>query len=231
MALKRNQVDHEYQILEIVRDNPGGVTVSDIVTLTKFSRNTVSKYVSVLEVKGEIFSKKIGAYRLYFATKRSFIPLDLALSYYKSLISRFKKYFPHQEEMAKKIGKEAAGDIKFTFSPNVFKQMKGLKDIPLSRVLLESFKTYYPVFDIFQPEIEISIVYIDPKEKKATFRFQNSKFLEDSDDFSYHIHIMSGIAEEIIKKGLKGEVECNVKELHIGNNKEESYFDIDIQIK
>ena len=135
------------------------------------------------------------------------------------------------ESMAKTIGKEAAKKIKFTFSPNVFKRMKELKDTPLSRVHLESFKTYYPVYDIFQPEIEISIVHIDPKEKQATFRFSNSKFLEDSEDYSYHIHIMSGITEEILSTGLRTDVSCNVKELHVSDKKGESYFDVVIQLK
>ncbi|MFX1266812.1 MAG: winged helix-turn-helix transcriptional regulator [Promethearchaeota archaeon] len=79
MVNKRNAINHEFIILECIRDNPGGVTVSDIANFTKFSRNTVSKYVSILELKKQIFSKKVGAYRLYFAVKKSFIPFKTAI--------------------------------------------------------------------------------------------------------------------------------------------------------
>jgi len=183
-----------------------------------------------LEAKEQIFGKKIGAYRLFFTTKRNYIPLELAISYYKALISRFKKYIPDTGDLAKKIGKEAINDIKFTFGPNVYKQMKSLKDNPISRVHLESFKSFYPVYDPFSPDIEISIVNIDPKGKSATFRFKNSPFLDDTKDFDYHIHIIAGITEGILERELKANVLCEIKEIHPSENKEDAYFDIIIKL-
>ena len=216
--------------MECIRDSPGGVTASDIVKFTKFSRNTVSKYVAVLEVKNQIFNKKIGAYKLYFTTKRSHIPLELAISYYKALISRFKKYIPDTGGLAKKIGKEAVTDIKFTFGPSILKQMKSLKDNPISRLHLESFKSFYPVYDPFSPDIEISIIKIDPQGNSATFRFKNSPFLSDTKDFDYHIYIICGITEGILERELKTGVSCEVKEIHPSRRKEDAYFDIIIKL-
>jgi len=230
MVNKRNTINHEFIILESIRDNPGGVTVSDIANFTKFSRNTVSKYVSILELKKQIFSKKVGAYKLFFALKKSYIPFKTAISYYKALLSKIKKYYPNIEEMAKKIGKEAMKDIKFSFGPNVYKQLKTLKDHPISRIHLESFKNFYPVYDIFQPNIEISILKIDQEEKSATYRFKNSLFLENSDDFIYHIYIMCGITEGILNMVLKTEVICNIEQVYISNEKENSFFDISIKM-
>ncbi|MFX1497233.1 MAG: hypothetical protein ACFFBH_06885 [Promethearchaeota archaeon] len=230
MNEKKVGINHESEILECIRDNPSGATVSDIVNSTSFSRNTVSKYVSILEVKKEIFGKKVGAYRLYFATKKRYIPLEFAISYYKALISRFKKYIPNTEDLAKKIGKEAVEDVKFTFAPNIYKQMKALKDNPISRVHLESFKNFYPVYDPFSPEIEISIINFDPEGKSATFRFKNSPFLSDTSEFDYHIYIICGITEGILERELKAKVVCKIKEIHPSINKEEAYFDIMINL-
>lgn len=227
---KKNTINHEFEILECIGHNPGGVTVSDIANFTKFSRNTISKYVSILELKKQIFSKKIGAYKLFFTTKRSYIPLELAISYYKALISRFKKYIPNTEGLAKKIGKEAVNDIKFTFGPSVLKQMRSLKDNPISRVHLESFKSFYPVYDPFSPEIEISIIDIDPKGKSATFRFKNSPFLLDTKDFDYHIYIIAGITEGILERELKMDVLCEIKEVNPSKRKENAYFDIIVKL-
>lgn len=227
---KDQKIDYENEVLECIRNHPGGITVSDIAKFTGFSRNTVSKYVTVLEVKKTIFQKKIGVYNLYFTTKKSYIPFEFATSYYKALISRFKKYLPETEELAKRVGREAVNDIKFSFGPNVYKQLKSLKDVPISRLHLESFKNFYPVYDIFQPNIEISTLNIDLEGKNATFRFKNSLFLEDNEDYTYHIYIMCGITEGILARELKSDVSCSVKEIHVGENKSESYFDILIQI-
>ncbi|MFW9971158.1 MAG: MarR family transcriptional regulator [Candidatus Odinarchaeota archaeon] len=227
---KNRMKNHEFVILEYIRDNPGGVTVSDIANFTKFSRNTVSKYVAVLEAKNQIFSKKVGAYKLYFTTKRSYIPLELAISYYKALISRFKKYIPETEGLAKKIGKEAVTDIKFSFGPSILKQMRSLKDNPISRVHLESFKNFYPVYDPFSPEIEITIVDIDPNGKSATFRFKNSPFLLNTNEFDYHIYIICGITEGILERELKTKVSCEVKKIQPSEKKDDAYFDIVVKL-
>ncbi len=228
---KKNAIDHEFVILESIRDNPGGVTASDIAKITKFSRNTVSKYVRSLEVTNQIFSKKVGAYKLYFAVEKRYIPSETAISYYKALLSKIKKYFPDKEEMAKKIGREAVKDIKFTFGPSIYKQLKSIKDHPISRIHLESFKSYYSAYDIFQPNIDISILKIDAEGKSATYRFKNSIFLESSDDFIYHLYIMCGISEGILNRVLKTEVSCEIEQISISDNKEESFFDISIKIK
>jgi hypothetical protein len=121
-------------------------------------------------------------------------------------------------------------DIKFTFGPNILKQMKSLKDNPISRVHLEGFKNFYPVYDPFSPDIEISIINVDPKEKGATFRFKNSPFLLDTKDFDYHIFIIAGITEGILERELKADVSCKVKEIHPSETKEDAYFDIIIKI-
>jgi hypothetical protein len=230
MIEKKALINHEFEILECIRDNPSGATVSDIVNSTNFSRNTVSKYVSILELKSEIFSKKVGAYRLYFASKKRYIPLEFAISYYKALISRIKKYVPDTELLAKKIGKEAVNDIKFTFAPNVYKQMKLLKDNPISRIHLESFKNFYPVYDPFSPEIDISIINFDAEGRTATFRFKNSPFLYDTNEFDYHIYIICGITEGILERELKTKVACKIKEIHPSINKNDAYFDVIITL-
>ena len=50
---KKDHINYEYVILELIRDNPGGLTITDIANDTGFSRNTVSKYVSILELKNQ----------------------------------------------------------------------------------------------------------------------------------------------------------------------------------
>jgi len=173
----------------------------------------------------------VGAYKLLFAKKEKYIPFEMAISYYKALLSNFKKYIPNREELAQKIGREAVKDIKFAFGPTTLKQLKGLKGHPISRIFLEGFKNFYSAYDIFQPNIEITILKIDQEGKNATYRFKNSIFLENSDDFIYHIYIMCGISEGILNRALKREVLCKVDQIYISDKKEESFFDLIIKLE
>ena len=111
------------------------------------------------------------------------------------------------------------------------KELKSLKDSTFSKKHLEAFKAFYPSYDIFQPNIDISIVEIDPENKKAIYRFKNSIFLEDSENFVYHIHLICGITEGILNKAYNVPIECKIENINPSKKKDESYFDLSIQLK
>ncbi len=109
--------------------------------------------------------------------------------------------------------------------------MRSLKSHPISRIFLESFKFFYSSYDIFQPNIDITILKIDQEGKNATYRFKNSIFLEDTDNFVYHVYIICGISEGILNKAINRDVLCKVDQIYVSNKKEESFFDLTITIK
>ena len=115
--------------------------------------------------------------------------------------------------------------------PKALKQLRSFKDHPISRVYFELFKDFYPTYDVFQPNIEISVLNEDPVTKRAVFRFKNSVFLEDSEDYIYHIYLALGITEGVLSRQLETEVKCNVEKIYVSKNKGASYFDVSIQIK
>lgn len=181
-------------------------------------------------MKNKIYKKKIGAYSLYISSEETNLPKTLILSYYKALLKGLRKNFPNEEEVFKKIGRTQADMIKFSFSPNIYKQLKSLKGHPISRVHLELFKEFYSAYDIFQPNVEISILDVDPNGNKAVYRFKNSIFLDDNDLYIYHIYLMVGITQAILEKELDKEVTCKVENYHISDDKKDSYFDVSIVI-
>jgi hypothetical protein len=150
------------------------------------------------------------------------------------LLKGLKERFPNKGgEFFKQMIKDNFEDIQFTFSPKVYKSLKKIKNDPISKltkVHLEIFKEFYPAYDIFQPDIDISILEIDPKGKKAIYRFRNSIFLEDNDDYIYHMHFMSGLTEGILEKETGRDIECNVENYHVAGEKEDSYVDVSIVI-
>lgn len=145
-----------------------------------------------------------------------------------------KENFPERGDLFKELIKKNVSDIKFTFSPKVYQQLKYFKNHPISqytKIHLEIFKEFYPTYDIFQPDVEISILKIDPKGQKAIYRFRNSVFLENNEDYIYHLYFMCGLTEGILEREIHREVKCEVENYHVGGGKEDSYFDISITIK
>lgn len=66
---------------------------------------------------------------------------------------------------------------------------------------------------------------------RAKYWFSNSEFLEDMDDFIYHFHMAVGIMEAILTREIGRTVECFIENIHISDNKEDSYVVISVNIK
>ena len=231
VSKKNHGKDYEAEILEYIKQNPSGVTITDIANGTEHSRNTVAKYISKLENKSMIFRKKIGAYHLYFVGKQGYFPKEITTSYYKAILAGLKKHFPNKEETFKQIGREALSHIDFTFAPTITRQMKVVKGSPILKLYFELFKSFYSSYDLLQPAIEISDPDIDESGMKAKYRFSKSEFLEDTDDFIYHFHMAVGIMEAILTREIGRPVECFIEDIHITDNKEDSYVEISVNIK
>ncbi|MEX2689081.1 MAG: winged helix-turn-helix transcriptional regulator [Candidatus Njordarchaeia archaeon] len=55
----------EKKILAVLRENPMGLTTTDIAKIVNISRLTATKYLEILKGKGLIHERKIGAYRIW----------------------------------------------------------------------------------------------------------------------------------------------------------------------
>jgi len=231
MGIKKDpDIDYKNEILTCIRENPGGLTTTDIKNILGYSRPTIYKYLKILEDENEILSRKIGAYTLYFSSKTGFFPLKTITSYYKALLKGIKANLPNNVKAMKKLGRDIAKEVKFKHSDNIFKALKEIVSDPYPKILLESFRIYFPFFDLFQPELGIEIIEIDNLGNNATYRFRNSIFCENSEDYIYHMYITCGIIEVVLSGVLKREVVSNVEKIHISDNIEESYFDLSIKI-
>ena len=217
-------IDTKHVLLGLIKEGSGnGVKVLRILGL--------DPKALYLELKNQIFSRKIGAYNLYFSRKTSFIPTITILSYCKALLAGIKINFPNKEQTFKEIGFNAAKKIKFAFGEDVFKKLKSLTEKPFSKQHLEALRDFYPSYDIFQPNVDISIVNIDPKDKKAIYRFKNSLFLDDMENHIYHIYLIAGITQGIFTNAYGIPIECKIEKINITNKLENSYFDLSLQIK
>lgn len=230
ITIPKENIDYESEILEIIKENPDGVTITDIAVKTEFSRNTVSKYVSILGLKKKIFSRKIGAYRLYLSAQEISFPKIFTIAFYKGLLSGLKRNFQDSEEIFKEIGRNCYQYIDFSLGPMISKELKGLKVNRLIKIYYEVFESFYPSYEVAQPSVDISVKIIDENKTRTILKFTNSEFLQTSNDFILHAYIVAGLIEELWEKEIGRIIECNVGKVHVSEKREYSFYELYLDV-
>ena len=94
------------QIINVLEQSPMGLTITEISKRTGFHRNTVSKYMNILETEEFVKKKEISRAHVYSTIKRQFLPRLLVNSFVKSLFNGMNDIFPKKEEDFKELGKK-----------------------------------------------------------------------------------------------------------------------------
>ena len=196
-----------------------------------YSRNTVSKYVAILQLKDKIYSKSIGRYNLYFSVKTSFIPKNTIISVFKAFIKTLKEALPNQGSIYKELGKKFLQHFEYKFGKSLLKEFATLKKVRDTKPHLEFFRKLYPSFNFLQDTMEITDMKFENNNKKAIYRFQNSEFLEIDDEYVFYFYIVAGIAEAYLSEELNRKINCEIIDVHISDKKDESYVEMSIEIK
>jgi len=205
--------EYETRIIEHLQQTPSGLTITDIHNGINASRITVSKYISVLEAKGKVFSKKIGAYKLYFTSERKFIPKKPMLAYYAGLLSSIKKEFSDLNKF-KEFGYIINNFMIFPFSSAIPEDIKQSK-IELLKGIFEYYTNIFPRLDLLMDKNVIIEKHIQEKENSIIIRLKNLKIFDTSKDFDVHFYIISGITEKAFTKSFGRKVTCNVNKIDI----------------
>jgi DNA-binding MarR family transcriptional regulator len=221
------RIDYKQEILNVLEDNPFGLTITEISDKTSFHRNTVSKYVNILEAESLLNKKKISAARLYFSKKRKKLRKNLVVNFIQALLGAIKEKFPDEKEAIKEIGRKIPLDFDFPIGNlyrDEFKKAKKSKDIVPK---LKLFKEFYNAFDFFQDDLEISIIKLN--KNKITYRLSGSEFLEQEGKYLYFYFIACGITEATYLNNLNLKIECNVEKFHLTGNPKENFIDITLK--
>lgn len=221
--------NYKSEILKKLDDSPFGLTIKEISEKTGFHRNTVSKYVNILEAEDLVNKKEISAARVFFSKKRPYLQRSLVNSFIKALIYALKNKFPDKEQIFKEVGWRILEEFQFPIGDAYFKEFEKYRRISDSQSQLKLFKEFYNAFDFFQEDLDISVIEL--QKKKIVYRIRNSEYLGTSDKFVYFYYIACGITEGIYLQNLNRKIICNVENINISNNKEESFIDISLEIK
>ena len=66
---KKEKIMHN-KIIEFLRNNPKGLTMTELVRGTKFSRKATEKHLQVLILENEIYMKQFGVTKVYYPNHR-----------------------------------------------------------------------------------------------------------------------------------------------------------------
>src|SRR3989344_2149076 len=58
------------KVLELLKNNPKGLTMTELVKNTKFSRKAIEKHLEILIIENEIYMKKFGVSKVYYPNHR-----------------------------------------------------------------------------------------------------------------------------------------------------------------
>lgn len=78
-------------IQQILKENPKGMTVTDVSRKIKINRNSVAKYLDIMRVSGQVEMITFGPAKVFFPSKR--VPLGDILNYTSDYVLVFDENF------------------------------------------------------------------------------------------------------------------------------------------
>lgn len=227
MVTLESLLSNEEKIIKCLNDNLYGATVVDIAEKTNLCRNTVYRYLGILEGKDKIFKKKIGNYNLYFSKEGRRVSPNIVSAYYKGLLAAMNDAIPLNPMRWQRFGKKIADHLELPNEEKDFQKLIKLK-LPLEKEGIDILNSMRPYFSLLHDKITLKNVYGTEEKKKIILHFVDSDLLEDDKTYIYHFYILSGFIEAKIKKYLGINVECDVLDYKVKAKDEENYIKISL---
>jgi predicted transcriptional regulator len=221
--------EYDKDILDCLYNHSFGLTITDIADKINTTRNTVYRYLALLEGKDLVFKKKVGRYVLYFSKDKSMEFPENLRPIYKSFMKNLNKEFSGKESSFKAIGINIADTISFPIHIEGWDDLDSLNSLSMKE-LFEKIKILIPPLNLFDNQIDIHIINLEIDKQRTTYQITNSIML-GSKDYLYNFYILAGILEGKLSSLLKKEVKCILSSYEIFKNKKDSYLNLIIEIR
>jgi len=217
----------EEKILECLMDNAYGLTVVGLAEKIGASRNTIYRYLGILEGKGLIFKKEIGRYNLYFSKEGRRVSRDIVASFYRGILTAFSQEIPDPAQF-KRAGRTVSKYVKLPFeteNPLDFIE----SEETLKKEFIEVLSVIRPYISLLHDKLILKDVSVE--ENKVLIHFINSDMLEEHEAGIYHFYLLAGFIEEKIKSLFNIEVNCEILDYHISEKDGDNFIKISLELK
>ena len=199
--------DFEVEILNYLNEKTSGQTITDIANGIDSTRITVSKYINGLEKEDKIFTKKIGAYTLYFSSERSSVPRNLAMGFYEGILVWLKDEITDMERF-RNLGFTVAKSLPMP-TGEYFEKLLPPNKTPIKK-LLKYFGKVFTYYDfLFDERLKVDII-VDDEGLSAIYKLYNINLLEKPEIYNGHFYLMSGVIQSFVSSWLRQETTCKV---------------------
>ncbi|MFX1276130.1 MAG: hypothetical protein ACFFBP_06250 [Promethearchaeota archaeon] len=229
MERKEKSKKYKNKVLNCLQGELFGLTIIDLAKKINGNRNTVSKYLGILEAEGKVFKENIGTASVYYAKERKSLSFELVIAFYKSLVGALKRDLPNKEDFIKNLGKRIAD---YPFIQNVLQIGEKIKDQEnIQKMNLIKFftKEYRKYFDNIFYRIDPLDISIMAEKNRIIYHMKNSKLLEDNGEYIYHYYLLSGFFEARISEIFNMDIKCNVVDYKTSKNDESNYIVIEFE--
>lgn len=220
--------EYDEEILECLQNYSFGLTITDIADKIDTTRNTVYRYLALLEGKNLVFKKKVGRYVLYFSKDKRMEFLKDITPVYKSLIKSIQNEFGTRIETYKRIGKDLVDVLTLPVHTEGFEQLESLQNLT-NKEIFELIKNIFPFLSIFDNKVNVRIIEISKDNSTAIYQIYNSNLLE-SEDYLIHFYILAGYLQQELKTILKKDVICKISKYEIFSKKKDSYLNFSLKL-
>ncbi|TFG13379.1 MAG: ArsR family transcriptional regulator [Promethearchaeota archaeon] len=210
----RKGINWAEEILNFLRENPFGVTITDIAEgmNPQTTRVTVHKYIKLLLEQGKIFAREVGVYNLYYSSERTFLPIKFVGKFYIGMLTGLK-----DKLSSKKDFKELGYNIADAMRKELVKQFpKSLRDqIKSFEDFLQYFAKLYPYLDMIPNNRLVVEEEISEDGNKALFHFKNSNIFNLSENSEYHFYLLTGMMERSLSRIFRTKIKVEIESFNI----------------
>lgn len=214
------------KLIDVLKTSRYGLSINKIAEKTGWHRNTVSKYLNILEKEEKVFNREIGQYKLYLYQKgedEDFSEEEkLLLKAYELFIKSLMKLYPETID-GKEIGKFISKELEFEkhIPINLGKVAKRPLNLDLiAKTFMDGLNNiYFLTYEKYN--FDDPIILKNPPV--IILRIIESQYVQ----IPLHFEILTGLLEEKINQLFKLNIDVSINKIHSEQNK----IDIKISFK
>ena len=142
---------------------------------------------------------------------------------------------PNQDQIYKEIGKELQKNFDYRYSKGFFnsevEKKVALKDLKDYKPHFDYFVEVFNAFNILQDTVQVTHIRYENNNKTAIYRFDNSEFLETNDKYIFYFYMIARIIEIYLGAEMNRKVTCDIVDIQVSDNKNDSYIEMSINIE